>query len=106
MKKVFSLLLILLVTAVICLFTTTCSFKKETIKIGAIISLTGASSHLVEVRDGMMPAVDEINEWGGVNGKKLELIVEDSKSDPEEAKKAFEKIESTYHPLLYVSTNS
>ncbi len=106
MKKMLSLLLIFLFTATICLFAATCSFKKETIKIGAIISLTGASSHLVEVRDGMMLAVDEINEWGGVNGRKLELIVEDSKSDPEEAKKVFEKIESTYHPLLYVSTNS
>jgi branched-chain amino acid transport system substrate-binding protein len=106
MKRMLSLLLILLFTAGICLFTATCSLKKETIKIGAIIALTGASSNLVDVRDGMALAVDEVNKWGGVNGRKLELIVKDSKSNPEEAKKVFEKIESADHPLLYVSVSS
>ena len=82
------------------------STKKEPIKIGAILSLSGPASHLVCIRDSMLLAVDEINAWGGVNGRKIELIIEDSKTSPEEGKKAFSRIEAAHHPLLYVSTNS
>jgi ABC-type branched-subunit amino acid transport system substrate-binding protein len=32
----------------------------------------------------MQLAIDEVNEFGGINGHKLELIVEDSRTDPEE----------------------
>lgn len=106
MKKMFSILLVLLAVSGISLISLTCSLKKETIKIGAIISLTGATSHLVDVRDGMTLAVDEVNKWGGVNGRELELTVEDSKSDPETAVKEFKKMESRLHPLLYVSVTS
>ncbi len=80
---------------------------KETIKIGAIISLTGTGSHLVDLRDAMLMAVDEINSRGGVNGRKIELLIEDSKTDPGEAKKAFERIENgSKKPLIYLSTHS
>ena len=80
--------------------------KKDPIKIGAIISLTGSAFHHVDVRDAMLLATEEVNAWGGVNGRKIELIIEDSKTDPEEAKKAFARIEKAHHPLLYVSTLS
>ena len=80
--------------------------RKEPIKIGAIISLSGAASHLSSVRDGMRLAVDELNSWGGINGRKIELIVADSKTDSREGKRAFSRLESTHRPLLYVSTNS
>ena len=81
-------------------------WEKEKIQIGAIISLSGPASHLVDVRDGMQMAISEVNAWGGINGSKMELIVRDSKSDPEEAKRAFENIEKENHPLFYVATNS
>ena len=80
--------------------------REEPIKIGAIISLTGPAAHLVDVRDGMELAVDEVNAWGGINNRKIELIVEDSRSSPEEAKAAFDRIEARDHPLLYVSVTS
>lgn len=80
--------------------------REEPIKIGAIISLTGPASHLVDVRDGMELAVDEVNAWGGINGRKIELIVEDSRSNTKEGKKAFNRIEAREHPLLYVSVTS
>ena len=81
--------------------------KAETVKIGAILSMTGPASDIGEqVRDGMLLAVDEINEWGGVNGRKVELIVGDSKTNPAEAVSVFDRIEKTHHPLLYVSTLS
>ena len=80
--------------------------KKESIKIGAILSLSGPGSHVVDVKDGMMLAADEVNSRGGINGRKIKLIIEDSKTDIEQGKKAFNKIESAHHPLLYVSTLS
>ncbi len=81
-------------------------WEKEKIKIGAIISMSGPVSHLVAVKDGMQMAVSEVNSWGGINGRELELIVRDSKSDPEEGKRAFQNIEKEDQPLLYVSTVS
>jgi branched-chain amino acid transport system substrate-binding protein len=51
-------------------------------------------------------AIDEINSWGGINGSKLELIIEDSKTNPEEGKEAFKRIELKHQPLLYVSVLS
>ena len=80
--------------------------KQEPVKIGAIISLTGPSSNLIDVKDGMELAVDEINSWGGIDGRKIKLVVEDSKSSPEEGKTAFQRLEADEHPDLYVSVTS
>ena len=94
------------VAAAVAVFLILGTQREKPIKIGAIISLSGPAGHLVAVRDGMQLAVDEVNVWGGVNGRKIELIVEDSKSSKEEGKKAFERIEARDHPLLYVSVTS
>jgi branched-chain amino acid transport system substrate-binding protein len=87
--------------------TTAC--QKATIPIGAVISLTNAAGPSVDgegVRDGLQLAIDEANAHGGVNGRKLELILADAKSSDNEAKAAFERIEEARHPLFYVSTLS
>lgn len=54
----------------------------------------------------MLLIVDEVNSRGGINGREIELIIEDSKSDPEEGKAVFDKIESEHHPVLYISVTS
>ena len=46
----------------------------------------------VSVANGMRFAVDEINNAGGVNGRKLKLIVEDSGYDPKKAVLATQKM--------------
>jgi branched-chain amino acid transport system substrate-binding protein len=58
----------------------------ETIKIGAIFSVTGPASFLgaPEEKTAQM-MVDEINIKGGVDGKMLKLIVKDSTGSPEKA---------------------
>jgi branched-chain amino acid transport system substrate-binding protein len=71
------------------LFPAAFSCKKqsgETIKIGAIFSVTGPASFLgaPEEKTARM-MVDEINDKGGINGKNLELIVKDSAGSPEKA---------------------
>jgi branched-chain amino acid transport system substrate-binding protein len=81
--------------------------KEEAIKIGAILPLTGAGERLgVEARDGVLLAIDGINSRNGINGRKIELIIEDSKTDPQEGKNAFNRIEEAYRPLFYVSVLS
>ena len=81
--------------------------KKAAIKIGAVIPLTGTGEWIgVEVRDGMLLAVDRINSRNGINGRNIKLIIEDSKTDTQEGKKAFSRIEKAYRPLFYVSVLS
>ncbi|MGD0884844.1 MAG: ABC transporter substrate-binding protein [Thermodesulfovibrionales bacterium] len=62
------------------------SAAKETIKIGAILSVTGPASFLgaPEARTLEM-LVQEINARGGIKGSKIELIIKDSGSSPEKA---------------------
>ena len=57
--------------------------KNDTIKIGAILPLTGdAAAWGIPPRNGALLAVEQINADGGINGKKLELMVEDGVWDP------------------------
>jgi branched-chain amino acid transport system substrate-binding protein len=62
--------------------------KNEPVRIGFVGGLTGRNGDLGTAgRDGAQLAVDSINAAGGVNGRKLELLVKDDKSDPEEGKR-------------------
>lgn len=62
-------------------------------KIGGIGPLTGdAASYGISVRQGAQVAVDEINNAGGVNGMKFELVFEDDECDEEKAVSAYNKI--------------
>ncbi|MBU4285135.1 ABC transporter substrate-binding protein [Patescibacteria group bacterium] len=66
---------------------------KGTIKIGAILPLTGQVSFLGEgMQNAIELAVDEINSIGGVNGRMLEIIYEDSKTEGDEAVTAANKL--------------
>lgn len=58
----------------------------ETIKVGAILAVTGGASFLggPEARTIEMLA-DEINAKGGIDGKQIELIIKDSGANPEKA---------------------
>jgi len=81
--------------------------SEEPIKIGVALSETGPGSGIgIEFRDGMEMAVDEINSRGGINGRNIELIIVDSESNPEKAKKDFLEIEKIHAPLMYISSTS
>src|ERR1700751_2735 len=65
----------------------------ETIKIGVNEPLTGPfAASGTYVVNGAKIAADEINAKGGVLGKKLELVIEDNKSNPTEAAAVAEKL--------------
>jgi branched-chain amino acid transport system substrate-binding protein len=63
------------------------------ITLGSIQDLSGPLAGFgKQARLGMMLAVDELNETGGVNGRKLKLLVEDSGYDPKKAVLAAQKL--------------
>jgi len=58
----------------------------KVIKLGAILSITGAGGvYGPQSRDGMMLAVKQINAAGGVNGVQISLTVKDDASDKAQA---------------------
>ncbi len=66
---------------------------KTEITIGSIQDLSGPIAGFgKQVRLGMMLRVDEVNQQGGVNGRKLKLLVEDSAYDPKRAVLAAQKL--------------
>jgi len=67
--------------------------SKNEIVVGSIQDLSGPIAGFgKQVRAGMLLAVDEINEQGGINGRKLKLLVEDSAYDPKKAVLAAQKL--------------
>ena len=67
--------------------------SKTEITIGSIQDLSGPIAGFgKQVRLGMMLRVDEINEQGGINGRKFKLYVEDSAYDPKKAVLAAQKL--------------
>src|SRR5882672_8128150 len=67
--------------------------SKDEIVVGSIQDLSGPIAGFgKQVRAGMLLAVDEINEQGGINGRKLKLLVEDSAYDPKKAVLAAQKL--------------
>ncbi|MDQ6685224.1 MAG: ABC transporter substrate-binding protein [Pseudomonadota bacterium] len=67
--------------------------SKNEIVVGSIQDLSGPIAGFgKQVRFGMMLRVDEINEQGGINGRKLRLIIEDDGYDPKKAVLAAQKL--------------
>lgn len=63
------------------------------IKIGAAEALTGnAAQYGVPIRKGFELALAEINAAGGINGQKIEFIIEDEQGKKEEAINVFKKL--------------
>ena len=62
------------------------------IKIGEINSYKAQPAFLEPYKKGMDLAIEEINASGGVNGKKLELIIRDDNANPGDAVRAAEEL--------------
>ncbi|MGB0385464.1 MAG: ABC transporter substrate-binding protein [Ardenticatenaceae bacterium] len=69
------------------------SASDEAIKIGQLSDLTSTfTPWSVQARDGMALAAKEINEAGGVDGRMIEIIVQDSENDGDKAVDRFERL--------------
>ncbi|GHV41101.1 ethanolamine utilization protein EutJ [Synergistales bacterium] len=70
-----------------------CGYSAEVYKIGGIFPMTGSvAASGVYLRDGAQLAIDKYNAAGGINGHKLELVVEDSKGVPRDGIMAYKKL--------------
>ncbi len=74
-------------------FFSASTVSNDSIKVGVILPLTGgAASYGVPMNNAILLAVEEINQSGGINGKKIRLLIEDGKGDSKEAVNAANKL--------------
>jgi branched-chain amino acid transport system substrate-binding protein len=77
---------------------------EEVYKIGVPAGLSGYVAPLDRPwRDGLEVAAAYVNEKGGIMGRKIQLIVEDNKSQPEEAYTIYRKMISTDRVDVFLS---
>ena len=78
--------------------------EADPITIGVLVPLSGVAAEVgVALQEGILLGHEETNKR---TGRHIELIVGDTKSDPEEAKRVFAEIEREHAPLLYISAYS
>ncbi|MBF0572524.1 MAG: ABC transporter substrate-binding protein [Desulfamplus sp.] len=88
-----------------------CTKEEPPVRIGAALALSGPAAYVgEEVRDGLTLAIDEINEQGGINGRKIELMVRNavaanSSESDKVAQKVFDELDKA-QPLVIVSSLS
>jgi branched-chain amino acid transport system substrate-binding protein len=65
----------------------------DTVKVGIVLPLTGPQAKFGEIeKKSFDMALEEINAAGGINGKKLELVMEDDTGRPEVGRSVVEKL--------------
>lgn len=90
MKMMKKLLVVVLITTLVTACLTACGKKEktsdDTIKLGLVFSLTGGTAITEEcMYNAAVLAIDEMNEAGGINGKKIEYVVKDYATDADKA---------------------
>lgn len=69
------------------------SEQSNQIRIGVVLSMTGdVGAYGQRSLHGLLVAQKQINDSGGINGRKLELEIEDARSSPKDAVSAFQKL--------------
>jgi branched-chain amino acid transport system substrate-binding protein len=80
------------------------ALAQETVKIGYIDPLSGGGASIGEV--GLKTfqfLTEELNAKGGILGKKVELVVEDNRSEPQEAVTVYRKMISSDNVNMFAS---
>jgi branched-chain amino acid transport system substrate-binding protein len=85
-RQLIKIIAICIVAVSLCVIGIAGAAEKPAIKVGAIFAVTGPAAYLggPEQKTAEM-LVEKINKEGGVDGQKIELIVKDSGSKPENA---------------------
>jgi len=66
---------------------------RSTIKIGFFGDLTGPTFNFGKsAYNGVLMAADEINQYGGINGRRIDVVIEDDKGSPESAARLTAKL--------------
>jgi branched-chain amino acid transport system substrate-binding protein len=82
--------------------------REKPVTIGFIGGLTGRTADLgSHSRNGMILAIEEWNERGGINGKPIEMLIHDDKQDPARARAVLAQlIEADVNAIVGPSTSS
>ena len=82
-----------LLAACLAALITTPAWAQATYKIGVSAGLSGyAATTDTAWRDGVLLAAEALNAKGGIGGRRIEVIVEDNRSEPQEAVTAYRKM--------------
>lgn len=92
-QLVFGKLVYIPVLFSILFFGCTKKADQNVIKVGEFGSLTGSEATFgISTHEGIILAVNEVNEQGGINGKKIKVVTVDDQGKPEEAAAAVTKL--------------
>ena len=108
MKRVTKLLSVLAAGAVLMGALTGCSKGAggDTIKVGGLLEMTGGSASFgISGKNGIDLALKKINEKGVLGGKKLSLVVADTKSEASEATNGMQKLISQDKVVAVIGPN-
>ena len=73
-------------------------------KIGFFGDLTGPTFNFgLSAKNGVLMAADEINQAGGINGHKIDIVIEDDKGSPEEAARVTGKLIDRYKVIAIIA---
>ena len=98
MGRIYAALIILMISP----WSVKAESATSTYKIDVVYGFTGAAQSWSDYgRMALELARDEINQAGGVNNKKIELIFEDSKPTPAGSVSAFSKLTSIDRSSIY-----
>jgi branched-chain amino acid transport system substrate-binding protein len=76
----------------------------EVYKIGVSAGLTGYAAAVDRAwRDGLEVAAEHVNSQGGIMGRKVQVIAEDNKSEPQEAVTVYRKMISSDKVNIFIS---
>jgi branched-chain amino acid transport system substrate-binding protein len=93
-----------LATAILAALPFAAAQAQETCKIGASVGLTGdAAANDRFWRDRLGVAAEVLNAKGGVLGKKIKLVIEDNRSEPQEAVVGYRKMISSDNVKMFAS---
>ena len=99
MRKSFILFLVIVI-GMISLVGFKC-FAEDSVKVGAVQPITGRFAFAgVQINAGLEDALMMANEDGGINGKKIEYIMEDGTDSVDKAVAAFKRIMARDNPVI------
>lgn len=79
---------------------------QETLKVGAVFSITGPASYFGEdQRNTMLLLADQVNARGGVGGRKVEVVVYDDATDPTKAVTALRRLHEEDRVLAVIGAS-
>ncbi len=87
--------------AIILLLTTAVTVRAECAKVGVILPLTGKLAMFGDIeKKSYFLALQEINSGGGINGKEIELLIEDTAGKPDVGRSAIQKLVSQDNAIV------